>query len=101
MATLTFNAFSFLQKKLKARHVDCVNAPLEFTEGQTAAEVLKTLGIGPEDLEGLFVNGRIAGLHTRLYHGDRLAVFPPGTPGPYRLLLGLVNSRGETKNEDL
>lgn len=101
MATLTFNAFSFLQKKLKARHVDCVNAPLEFTEGQTAGDVLKTLGIVAEDMEGIFVNGRIEGLHTPLRDGDRLAVFPPGTPGPYRLLLGMVNSRGEANKEDV
>ncbi len=101
MATLTFNAFSFLQKKLKARHVDCVNAPLEFTEGQTAGDVLKTLGIVAEDMEGIFVNGTIEGLHTPLRDGDRLAVFPPGTPGSYRLLLGLVNSRGVANREDV
>lgn len=90
MGTLIFNAFSFLQKKLKERNIPCVDAPFVFSEGQTVRDVLTAMTICDEDIEGVFVNGKIAPADTVLRDGDRMAAFPPGTPGPYRLLLGIV-----------
>lgn len=91
MGSILFNAFSFLQKKLKARNIPCTNATISITDGQCVKDVLDALGIEEEDIEGVFVNGKISSLDTLLYDGDRLGALPPGTPGPYRLLLGLVN----------
>ncbi|MCG8551492.1 MAG: MoaD/ThiS family protein [Desulfobacterales bacterium] len=92
MGSVLFNAFSFLQKKLKAQNIPCVDAVLDLDDGQCVQDILDNLGIAPQDIEGVFVNGKIAPLDTLLHDGDRIAALPPGTPGPYRLLLGLVAS---------
>nr|WP_319392756.1 MoaD/ThiS family protein [uncultured Desulfobacter sp.] len=90
MGSVLFNAFSFLQTKLKAKNIPCVDAVLDFEDGQCVQDILDGLKIEPQDIEGVFVNGKISPLDTRLQDGDRIAALPPGTPGPYRLLLGLV-----------
>jgi hypothetical protein len=100
MGTIVFNAFSFLQKKLKEKSVPCINAPVSFSDGQTVGDVLTAIGIGDGDIEGVFLNGKIAATDAVLKDGDRLAAFPPGTPGPYRLLLGIVKRNKGTGNED-
>nr|WP_320013375.1 MoaD/ThiS family protein [uncultured Desulfobacter sp.] len=92
MGSVLFNAFSFLQKKLKAQNIPYVDAVLDLNDGQCVQDILDSLGIEPKDIEGVFVNGKIAPLDTLLHDGDRIAALPPGTPGPYRLLLGLVSS---------
>ncbi|MBU1171497.1 MAG: MoaD/ThiS family protein [Proteobacteria bacterium] len=101
MGSILFNAFSFLQKKLKAKNIPCTNARISFSDGESVDDVLKKMSIGIEDIEGVFVNGKIAPTDTLLRDGDRIAAFPPGTPGPYRLLLGIVkkNSPKENQNE--
>ena len=68
----------------------CTNAKIDFTEGQRVIDILRKLQIKETDIEGVFVNGRIAPTDTVLNDGDRIAALPPGTPGPYRLLLGMV-----------
>jgi sulfur carrier protein ThiS len=99
MGNVLFNAFSFLQKKLKAQDIPCVNVVLDLKDGQRVKDILDGLGITPQDIEGVFVNGKIAPLDTPLHDGDRIAALPPGTPGPYRLLLGLVSSPGHKSGE--
>lgn len=91
MATILFNAFSFVQKQLKAKNIPCVNVSLDLRENMTVADVLAAMTITVNQIEGVFVNGKIASLGTVLKDGDRVAAFPPGTPGPYRLLLGIVD----------
>src|SRR6056297_1074593 len=99
IGNVLFNAFSFLQKKLKAQDIPCVNAVLDLKDGQCVKDILDGLGITPQDIEGVFVNGKIAPLDTPLHDGDRIAALPPGTPGPYRLLLWLVSSPGHKSGE--
>jgi sulfur carrier protein ThiS len=91
MPVITFNAFSFLQKKLKKKELPCTNAALTIEPGTTAADVIKNMQLEPEEVEVVFINGRVAPFATILKQGDRLALVPPGTPGPYRVLLGFKN----------
>ena len=44
-----------------------------------------------EKIEGVFINGNAGPLDRTVRPGDRVAYVPPGTPGPYRVILGLVN----------
>ncbi|MFZ2632350.1 MAG: MoaD/ThiS family protein [Desulfosalsimonadaceae bacterium] len=99
MGEILFNAFSFLQKRLKEKKVPCTNARIPFSEGQRVKDVLRNLNINDEDIEGVFVNGKIAPTDTLLNDGDRIAAFPPGTPGPYRLLLGIVKTNPNSSGE--
>lgn len=100
MGSILFNAFSFLQKELNKKNIPCTNVPLTFSEGQTVNDVLTVMGISDKDIEGVFVNGKIAPLNTKLRDGDRVAAFPPGTPGPYRLLLGIINNDSDHSPRD-
>jgi sulfur carrier protein ThiS len=88
MPEITFNAFSFLQKKLKARHIPFSNAKMTIAHGHTARDLIKDVCLSDKDVEVVFINGRVAPLDTRLHHNDRVALVPHGTPGPYRVLLG-------------
>jgi sulfur carrier protein ThiS len=99
MGEILFNAFSFLQKQLKGKNIPCTNARVSFSEGQRVKDVLREMDILDEDIEGVFVNGKIAPTDTRLKDGDRIAAFPPGTPGPYRLLLGIVKTNPDSSGE--
>ena len=91
MSTITFNAFSFLRPKLAHSGVCYSNAALEIPEGITVDELVARLGLEDGDVEAAFINGKISLLESTLHDGDRVGLVPPGTPGPYRVLLGIAN----------
>ncbi len=65
--------------------------PLEvdIREGMTGFELLAMLDIPREKVEVVFVNGKaLEPSMAVLTGGDRVALVPPGAPGPYRVLLG-------------
>ena len=87
---ITFNAFSFLQPKLKARNLPYANAQLPIGEGTTPLTLMADMGLAHADVEAVFLNGRIVSKETPIGDGDRVAFVPPGgTPGPYRVMLGM------------
>ena len=90
---ITFNAFSFLQKKLKQQNREYANVLLDLPEGTTIRGLLKHIGLERTDVEGVFVNGLIRTFEEVIKDGDRVAAIPPGTPGPYRVLLGIVKKK--------
>ncbi len=91
MATITFNAFSFLQKKLKAKNLEYVNAQLSIEEGTTARDLIRQMQLTEEEVEAVMLNGRVGLLDTVLQDQDRVAFVPHGTPGPYRVMFGFKN----------
>ncbi len=94
--TITLNAFSFARETLRERNIPCINAPHVLDDGLSAQELIDRLGFAAGEIEGVFVNGRIVPKSTRLHDGDRVALLPPGTPGSYRLILGIkaMNDEG-------
>lgn len=44
--------------------------------GETLAEVLTRLGLSPDEVRVVFVNGEVAPRETVLHDGDRVGVFP-------------------------
>ena len=55
-------------------------------------QLLELLAIPAEQVEAMFINGRAQPLaHAVIKAGDRVALVPPGTPGPYRVFLGFVD----------
>jgi len=92
MVTITFNAFSFLQPKLAAKQIACSNARIDLPEGTTIEELMANCGLAEDEVEAVFLNSRLASPDRTLHNGDRVAFVPPGgTPGPYRVLLGMKN----------
>ena len=91
MTTITFNAFSFLQKKLKEKNLPYADACLTISEGTTARDLIHQMQLTQEEVEVVFINGRAQPLDTVIKDRDRVAFVPHGTPGPYRVLLGFTN----------
>ena len=87
--TVSYNSFTFLRSRLEALGVEHARSSLELPDGASARELVASLGLQQEDVEAVFVNGRVRPHDTVLEHGDRIALVPPGTPGPHRALLGL------------
>ena len=92
MPEITFNAFSFLQKKLKAKNIPFSNVKMQIGEGQTPRNLLNQVRLTDMDVEVVFINGKVSPMDTPLKDNDRVAFVPHGTPGPYRVLLGFKSN---------
>lgn len=58
----------------------------------TGPQLLERLGIAARQVEVIFVNRKAyAADIARIRPGDRIALVPPGVPGPHRFLLGFKN----------
>lgn len=67
----------------------------EVNDGITGKQLIQDLGLGPEDVEAIMVNGCVFNMKNLIKPGDRVAILPPGTPGPYRVILGIINQEKE------
>lgn len=55
-------------------------------------ELLASLDIDPQRVEVMFINRKAFAADNAVIHpGDRVALVPPGVPGPHRFLLGFKN----------
>lgn len=98
---ITFNAFSFLQKKLSDNGFPFYNVDMEMAEQSRVNDLLRRLKLSREDVEGVFINGRITNFDAVLHDGDRVGLLPPGTPGPYRVMLGIVKKKQSLTEKSL
>ena len=78
MITITFNAFSFLNTKLKEQGITCGNAPMELEKEISIKQLVENLKLKADEVEASFVNHKIVSLDTILKHNDRVALVPPG-----------------------
>ncbi len=93
MPVILFNAFSFLQKKLKDKKIPYSNVSMTIGPETTVEELISQVHLAPEEVEAVFINGKVSTFDTLLQDKDRVALVPPGIPGPYRVLLGFVNKK--------
>ncbi len=57
----------------------------------TALDLAQNLDLPADKIEAVFINGRVYSLQEgTVKAGDRIAFIPPGTPGPYRVMLGIA-----------
>ncbi len=91
MTTITFNAFSFIREKLKSKGItEYVNAKLTIEDNCSINRLIEDiLRLQESDVEAVFLNGKVVDKNTVINDGDRVALVPPGTPGSYRLQLGM------------
>ena len=92
------------------RHMDEEGLPYAIEkeiapEGVVAIDIAKGIGLPPEEIEAVFLNGRVINIYDTISPGDRVAFFPYGTPGPYRVFLGMAKenvkrSRLEQKDRE-
>lgn len=64
-------------------------------EGRVVYDIIKEICLPPEEVEAIFCNGRVRNIYDPVFPGDRVALFPYGTPGPYRLFLGMARENLE------
>ena len=66
----------------------------------SALELAKEILIPPEKIEAVFRNGRIINIYDPVFPGDRVAFCPYGTPGPYRVFLGMARENEKRKHRE-
>jgi len=65
---------------------------LEIAGELTGPQLLAQLGVAQDKVEVMFVNRKACAADIAVIHpGDRVALVPPGVPGPHRFLLGFKN----------
>ena len=85
---IELRAFMGLSKLFKARNW-AIPYKLKIEASLTGSQLLEMLDIHPEQIEVVFINGKVFHVHDAwIKPGDRVALAPPGTPGPYRVLMG-------------
>jgi hypothetical protein len=58
----------------------------------TGPDLLRRLDVAQDKVEVMFVNRKAYAADIAVIHpGDRVALVPPGVPGPHRFLLGFKN----------
>ena len=97
---ITVRVFGFLQ-----RYMDEQGLPYDLVEdipggGCTPYDIAQRLSIPPEKIEAVFCNGGVINIYDTIFPGDRVGFFPHGTPGPYRVFLGIAReNRERTRRE--
>lgn len=99
MDTIEVRGFGDIKKLFEEREW---SQPIifELEEEISAVDLAGKLDIPFEKIEIIFVNGKASPFSADclIKPGDRVAYVPPGTPGPYRVILGFVNKDKEDKN---
>lgn len=85
--------FGFLRSFVKEKGLPALFDKTVPPEGKSGLEVATELGLPLEKIEAVFINGLIRQLDAKIHPGDRVAFVPSGTPGPYRVLLGMVKGK--------
>lgn len=87
--TIILNAFSFLREQLSKKGFPYLNAAMTIQENMSVNELIRWMELEPSSVEAVFINHKVCQKETILKEGDRVALLPPGTPGSYRLILGI------------
>ena len=93
--TVNISIFGFLRHYMDKQGLTYALEREIALDGETAFDIAKGLSIPPEKIEAVFCNGRVINIYDPVFPGDRLAFFPFGTPGPYRVFLGMARENRE------
>ncbi|MEG6521501.1 MoaD/ThiS family protein [Desulfotomaculum sp. 1211_IL3151] len=92
MGTIELRAFGALQKILSEEGYS-FPTKIEIEANTTGYDLIDRLKIDKKQVEAVFINGLVEGLSHPIAPGDRVALLPPGTPGPYRVFLGIIQKK--------
>ena len=93
-------AFSFLQEIFNQR-----NWPFpvffKLDKACSDSELAQMMDLPLDKIEAVFINGKAKPAGDGWVNpGDRVAFVPPGTPGPYRAILGLAKIPGKETDKE-
>jgi len=86
---IKLKAFSTLRPRLKLQNIGYLGETYQCPENLDVQGLIFHLGFQGNEVEGAFVNHTVVPKTTKLKEGDTVALIPPGTPGSYRLILGI------------
>lgn len=98
MECVEVRAFSDLKKLFDERGL-AQPVKMDINGETTARGLAEKLDIPRDKIEIIFVNGKAQSMDCPVKAGDRVAFVPPGTPGPYRVLLGFMQKKENTENQ--
>jgi len=88
MGTIELRFFSTLQDMMREKGYSFPTY-LEVGQGITVSDLLNHIGLTTLQVEAVMINGTVENYAKLICEGDRVALIPPGTPGPYRVMLGI------------
>lgn len=97
---VTIRIFGFLRRYLDERGLPHVLTEEVPRGGISAYDLVKRLSIPPKEVEGVFKNGQVVNIYDLINQGDRVALLPHGTPGPYRFFLGIDRENRERAKKE-
>jgi len=97
---INIRIFGFLRRYMDAQGLTYAFNKEINPKGDTAYNIATSLNIPPEEIEAVFLNGSVKNIYDHVFPGDRLAFIPHGTPGPYRVFLGMVRENAERKHRE-
>ena len=80
-------------QKLKEKNSQYSNVNINISQEETVEDIITRMDLKTDDIEAVFINGRIQYFDTILCDKDRVRIFLSGIPGPSRLLLGIVKKK--------
>lgn len=97
--TIELRGFMQLDTLFRSRHWETPHF-FKLDREVTGPELIALLDVRPEDVEVIFVNFTAFPVDRVVIHpGDRVALAPPGIPGPYRVLLGFKELEPGSRND--
>lgn len=97
---VTIRIFGFLRRYLDEHGLPYVLTEEVPVEGISAHDLIKRLSVPPKAVEGVFKNGQVVNIYDLIHPGDRVALLPHGTPGPYRFFLGIDRENRERAKKE-
>ncbi len=94
-STVNISLFGFLRLYMDEQGLPYALEREIAREGEAAFDIAMGLSIPPDKIEAVFCNGRVINIYDPVFPGDRVAFFPFGTPGPYRVFLGMARENRE------
>jgi len=99
-ATISVRIFGSLRQFIEDQGLSASFEKEISTKEISAYDLAREILIPPEKIEAVFRNGLIINIYDPVYPGDRVAFCPYGTPGPYRVFLGMARENEKRKNKE-
>ena len=93
--TVNITIFGFLRQHMDEQGLPYAIEKEIASEGEAVCDIAQGLSLPLEKIEAVFCNGRVINIYDTVFPGDRVAFFPFGTPGPYRVFLGMARENIE------
>lgn len=93
---IILSGFGKLFFEVKKRFGQGTNVEIDVPDSCSVKDIFHIISLDPNEVEAVFINGRVQTIDNKLQQGDRVGLIPYGVPGPYRFLLNIKKGKGES-----